>query len=76
MLTEGGIRVPFAISWPGKIPPGSSYDHPVSSLDIAPTILSLVGIEKEGIDGINLLPFLQGKKEGPPHAFLCWRWIA
>lgn len=76
MLTEGGIRVPFAISWPGKIPPGSSYDHPVTSLDIAPTILEQVGIEKEGLDGINLLPYLQGEKEGPPHAFLCWRWIA
>jgi arylsulfatase A-like enzyme len=76
MLTEGGIRVPFAISWPGEIPPRSSYDHPITSLDIAPTILSQVGIEKEGLDGINLLPYLQGEKEGSPHAFLCWRWIA
>jgi len=76
MLTEGGIRIPFAISWPGIIPPGLSYDHPVTSLDIAPTILAQVGIEKEGLDGINLLPYLRGEKEGAPHSFLCWRWIA
>jgi len=76
MLTEGGIRVPFAISWPGTVPSGLSYDYPVISLDIAPTILSQIGIETEAFDGVNLLPYLQGKKVGPPHPFLCWRWIA
>ena len=76
MLTEGGIRVPFAISWPGTVPSGLSFDYPVISLDIAPTILSQIGIEPEAFDGVNLLPYLQGKKVGPPHSFLCWRWIA
>lgn len=76
MLTEGGIRIPFAISWPGTIPAGLIYNHPVTSLDIAPTILSLIGIEKNDLDGINLLPFFLGHKKGPPHSFLCWRWIA
>ena len=76
MLTEGGIRVPFVISWPGTVPSGLSYDYPVTSLDIAPTILSQIGIEPEAFDGVNLLPYLQGKKVGPPHPFLCWRWIA
>ena len=72
MLTEGGIRVPFAISWPGTVPFGLSYDYPVISLDIAPTILAQIGIESEAIDGVNLLPYLQGKNIGPPHPFLCW----
>ena len=76
MLTEGGIRVPFAISWPGTIPHGLSYNRPVTSLDITPTILEQVGIKREDLDGINLLPYLQGHKEGPPHKFLYWRWIA
>lgn len=75
MLTEGGIRIPFVINWPGMIPPGLSYHHPVISLDIASTILSQVGIERENLDGVNLLPYLRGEKEGPPHSFLCWRWI-
>ena len=31
---EGGIRVPFFVSWPGKLPPGKTYDQPVIQLDL------------------------------------------
>jgi arylsulfatase A-like enzyme len=40
-LTEGGIRVPFAAQWPGRIPKGLVYQHPVISLDILATIAAL-----------------------------------
>ena len=43
MLTDGGIRVPFLAAWPGTIPSGGEYDHPVSSLDVAATALSAAG---------------------------------
>ena len=36
---EGGFRVPFAIQWKGKLPAGSSYENPVSALDLGTTRL-------------------------------------
>jgi len=43
-LLEGGIRVPFAMQWPGKIPAGKVYDKPVISLDIMSTALGAAGV--------------------------------
>lgn len=40
---EGGIRVPFIASWPGTLPAGSVYTHPVSSLDVSPTFTAAAG---------------------------------
>ena len=60
MLSEGGIRVPMIWSLPSQLPNGSSYDYPVSTLDIAPTVLQLAGgdsTEAAGdFDGINIFP--------------------
>ncbi len=71
---EGGIRVPFIIKWPGKITPGQVYDKPVISLDILPTITENIGVltKEESLDGVNLLPFLQGIKKERPHEVLYW----
>lgn len=66
---EGGYRVPFAMQWKGTVPPGV-YENPVSALDIFATIatLSKAPINKEKpLDGINLIPFLTGKKNSLPH---------
>ena len=41
MLSEGGIRVPFVINWPGTLPEGQVYDHPIWSLDVAATAVAL-----------------------------------
>lgn len=78
MLSEGGIRVPFLVAWPGRIPAGQVYDEPVSSLDVAATTAALAGIEAEpgAFDGVDLVPYLSGEKEGSPHEFLGWRWIS
>ena len=73
---EGGIRVPFLISWPGKIPAGKTFDDPVIQLDVLPTALAAAGIERKGddaLDGVDLIPFVTGKKTGPPHETLYWR---
>ncbi len=40
-LLGGGIRVPFIIQWPGKLPAGKTFDKPVSSLDIFVTALAI-----------------------------------
>lgn len=73
---EGGIRVPFVVSWPSKLPKGMDYDQPVSSLDVFATAAGLTGAavpESPGRDGANILPFLAGEEKGSPHERLFWR---
>ena len=62
LLYEGGIRVPGAISWPGVIPAGKTYDEPVASMDIMPTILEAAGVplpKDQPTDGLSLLKQLK-----------------
>jgi len=71
---EGGIRVPFFVSWTGQLPAGKVYDQPVSALDVLPTAASVAGTKApEGIEGVDLLPHLKGEKADAPHAALAWR---
>ena len=71
---EGGIRVPFMMSWPGRIPAGKLYREPVVSRDIVPTFLTAASVRSETpFDGVDLLPFLDGRKKSPPHDALFWR---
>ncbi len=78
MLAEGGIRVPFVIAWPGTIPAGQTYDHPVSTLDVAATAVAISGLTVPSgeLDGVNLIPHLRGEIKTPPHDALYWRWIS
>jgi len=75
ILLEGGIHVPFVMSWPEILLEGSIYEHPVSSLDIAPTFLKLAGgnEEEDNFDGVNLIPFLTQETDSLPHQELKWR---
>jgi len=62
-LYEGGIRVPWAIRWPGKIRAGSRNETPVISTDVFPTLLEVAGLKpKVGtpLDGESLVPILTG----------------
>jgi arylsulfatase A-like enzyme len=72
---EGGIRVPFMLSWPGTIPFGKVLDEPVISLDILPTSLAAAGIQDIPAihDGKNLLPWLKGEAPNPNEQ-LFWSW--
>jgi arylsulfatase A-like enzyme len=73
---EGGVRVPFVVSWKGKLPAGRVYDRPVIQLDILPTALAAAGVPAQPgdqLDGVNLLPFLTGTDGGTPHDTLYWR---
>lgn len=75
-LYEGGIRVPFAVQWPGKLPGGKMYDHQVISLDIFATAAAAAGAELPAdreYDGVDLVPFLLGKKQDHPQKQLFWR---
>ncbi len=60
---EGGVRVPFIVSWPGVTTPGSTSDVPVITPDIPATILSLTGVGPEPgqpLDGRDLTEVLRG----------------
>jgi arylsulfatase A-like enzyme len=73
---EGGIRVPFAMRWPARLPRGVDYHHPVISLDLLPTALAAAGADVKSpkqLDGANLLPYLTGVIMGTPHHTLYWR---
>ena len=77
-LFEGGIRVPFAMQWKGSIPPGMTYNKNISSLDIMATIVAQNNISIENdrqLDGVNLIPFLNGQDTSEPHDYLFWRKI-
>ncbi|WP_395718319.1 sulfatase [Prosthecobacter sp.] len=75
MVYEGGMRVPFLVSWPAKIKPGT-YDQPVIALDFLPTSLAAAesaDLTPKNLDGVNLMPFLTGEKTTAPHDMLFWR---
>ena len=74
-LWEGGIRVPFLLSWPGTIRAGQTYRQPVSALDLFPTIVSAAAGKSyvdAKLDGIDLLPFVTGRATHAPHGYLFW----
>ena len=69
---EGGIRVPFIVSWPGHIEAGSESDHQLAFYDVMPTLKEIVGEKSpEGEDGISFLPELLGAEQAR-HEFLYW----
>jgi arylsulfatase A-like enzyme len=73
---EGGIHVPLLVQWKGRLPAGQVFEQPVISLDILPTAVAAAGGEIATdwqLDGVNLLPHLAGKADGPVHDHLCWR---
>lgn len=75
-LAEGGIRVPYIVSWPGHLPAGRVDHRQVSSLDILPTAAALAHAQLPAdriYDGVNLLPFLDGENSGIPNPKLYWR---
>ncbi|MBB6429155.1 sulfatase-like hydrolase/transferase [Algisphaera agarilytica] len=77
---EGGIRVPMLIAGAGidESAQGTIYNKPVHGIDILPTVLSLSGAQpiegEEQIDGVNLLPFINGQTSDDPHEVLVHRW--
>jgi arylsulfatase A-like enzyme len=63
---EGGIRVPFMMRWPGRLPAAKTYPYRVSTLDIVPTCLEAAGIAIERSAGLDGESFLQAVKAGKP----------
>jgi arylsulfatase A-like enzyme len=73
---EGGHRVPFFVTWPSAIKGGITFNGLTSSLDIYASALDAANhktSEGNHLDGVSLLPFLKGEKQGDPHPELFWR---
>ncbi len=63
-MYEGGLKVPTAVVWPGKIKPGSQTGFRALSMDLFPTILELAGVKPaDDLDGKSILPTLLGKQQ-------------
>ncbi len=88
---EGGTRTPIMVSWPGHIEPKRDTVHLASSIDLVPTVLGLLGIERpEILPGIHLCDAVEVQQRNSicgeifehdivsmddPAASLMYRWI-
>jgi arylsulfatase A-like enzyme len=72
-LTEGGIRVPFIASWPGKVPAGETSDEVIAFQDILPTFAELANENIPiYVDGISVVDAFWGYKLKEKHPYLYW----
>ncbi len=75
-LWEGGIRVPGIIEWPARIKTPAITQVPACTSDIYPTIVDLLHIEIPNqilpLDGISLVPLLDGKMKSRPAPIGFW----
>jgi arylsulfatase A-like enzyme len=60
-LLEGGIRVPYIVRWPSRLPAGRTTGQLAITMDWVTTILEAAGVEPHRdypLDGISLIPVL------------------
>jgi arylsulfatase A-like enzyme len=72
---EGGIRVPFLVSWPGKLRENTVFRQPAICMDVLPTVAAAAGLalpQDREYHGKNLLPYLNNTASGPVHEWLYW----
>ena len=70
---EGGVHIPFIVSYPNKITAGQIYNGRVSNMDIFSTFSEIAGLKPTNdieIDGVNILPYLTGEIQGEPDRIL------
>ena len=73
-IYEGGTRVPLMICWPGVVKPQTRCGEVVSSVDMYPTMLGMVGIERKPdqiFDGESLAPLLKQTGKLKRDAIFC-----
>lgn len=74
-LHEGGLRMPFIVSWPGRTPRGMESHHIGYFADVMPTLAQIAGTEAPQNDGISLVPLLEGNSEKQlQHDYLYWEY--
>ncbi|MDR2687040.1 MAG: sulfatase-like hydrolase/transferase [Oscillospiraceae bacterium] len=69
-LYEPTLRVPLAITYPGRIPAGLEFDDFVQQKDVMPTLLELLGVKTRlKFDGRSLSAFWTGARRTPEPEF-------
>ncbi len=72
-LWEGGIRVPCLMRWTGKLPAGKVSEQMAITMDLTATAVALADAKPpRSLDGVNLLPLLQGQAKPLSRTFY-WR---
>ena len=74
---EGGIRVPLFIRWPARIKAGTQIKQIAAHIDLLPTIVELTGVKMPQtlpLDGISLVPLLEGKTTNWPERMFYTHW--
>ena len=72
-ITEGGLRVPLLVRWPGRVKAGATNDTPVALWDLFATAAELAGATNAPpSDSASLVPALFGKPLPKPREFLYW----
>ncbi|MCB9877080.1 MAG: sulfatase [Planctomycetes bacterium] len=66
---EGGIRVPFAIQWPGHVTADAVEPLPIQLEDVMPTLCELVGVDPQCPDGHAFARRLAGMPTVPHPLF-------
>lgn len=64
--SEGAMRMPCVMRWPGKIPAGRVQDAVCSTMDLLPTLARLASADlpARAIDGHDIRPILTGQVTG------------
>ncbi len=74
---EGGVRSPFFIRWPGRIPAGRTIAQIAGAIDLLPTLAALAGVPLAGappLDGRDLSPLLTGAASDGPDRMIFSHW--
>ncbi len=75
-IFEGGIRVPFLVTWPGVIKSGTTSYEPVHAVDLFPTFMQIARVKETppaNLDGESIMPLL--KQTGPlKREAIFWHW--
>lgn len=69
---NGGVRAPAVIRWPGGLKEPRTTTQVMGYIDVMPTLLAIAGVghkPPKPLDGINMLPVLQGKEQKIDRSF-------
>ena len=74
---EGGIRVPFFLRLPGRFEAGRTIERIAAHIDVTPTVLDICSVAAPAqvrLDGVSLLPLLDGVTTTWPERTLFFQW--
>ncbi len=70
-VLEPNLRIPLGIVWPGVVPAGHTIEAPALILDVAPTLMGLLGLAPvEAFRGFDWSPVLRGEAAPPENRLI------